>query len=139
VFHAGTLAGNPLATAAGRAALQELTDDVYVELARRAARLSSVLGDACASSGIAAQFPVVGTLVGMYFGQGSAPTNFVEAKTTDEKVYRTFFHAMLNEGIALAPGAYEALFVGLAHTDDILDAIGDAAARAAAATAAQLA
>ena len=45
-----------------------------------------------------------------------APTNFVEAKTTDERVYRTFFHAMLAEGIALAPGAYEALFVGLAHT-----------------------
>ena len=101
VFHAGTLAGNPLATAAGRAALQELTDDFYDELAKRAARLSSVLGDACASSGIAAQFPVVGTLVGMYFGPGSAPTNFVEAKTTDEKVYRTFFHAMLSEGIAL--------------------------------------
>ncbi len=139
VFHAGTLAGNPLATAAGRAALQELTDDFYDELAKRAARLSSVLGDACASSGIAAQFPVVGTLVGMYFGPGSAPTNFVEAKTTDEKVYRTFFHAMLSEGIALAPGAYEALFVGLGHTDDVLDAIGEAAQRAAAATATHLA
>ncbi|MEP7202532.1 MAG: glutamate-1-semialdehyde 2,1-aminomutase [Ilumatobacteraceae bacterium] len=138
VFHAGTLAGNPLATAAGRAALQELTDDVYTELARRADRLSSVLGKACASAGIAAQFPVVGTLVGMYFGPGQPPTNFVEAKTTDEQVYRTFFHAMLSEGIALAPGAYEALFVGLGHTDDILDAIGDAATRAAAATADQL-
>jgi glutamate-1-semialdehyde 2,1-aminomutase len=45
---------------------------------------------------------------------------------------------MLNEGIALAPGAYEALFVGLAHTDDVLDAIGEAAGRAATATASQL-
>ena len=81
---------------------------------------------------------MVGTLVGMYFGDGEAPTNFVEAKTTDERVYRTFFHAMLNEGIALAPGAYEALFVGLAHTDDVLDAIGEAAGRAATATANQL-
>ena len=138
VFHAGTLAGNPLATAAGRAALGELDDDVYVELGRRAARLSTLLGEACASAGIAAQFPVVGTLVGMYFGDGAAPTNFVEAKTTDEQVYRTFFHAMLSQGVALAPGAYEALFVGLAHTDDVLDAIGEAAGRAAAATAAQL-
>ena len=138
VFHAGTLAGNPLATAAGRAALGELDDDVYVELGRRAARLSTLLGEACASAGIAAQFPVVGTLVGMYFGDGAAPTNFVEAKTTDEQVYRTFFHAMLSHGVALAPGAYEALFVGLAHTDDVLDAIGEAAGRAAAATAAQL-
>ena len=66
------------------------------------------------------------------------PTNFAEAKTTDERVYRTFFHAMLHEGIALAPGAYEALFVGLAHTDDVLDAIAEAAGRAATATASQL-
>ena len=138
VFHAGTLAGNPLATAAGRAALNELTDDVYAELEVRAERLSTVLGEACASAGIAARFPVVGTLVGMYFGTGDAPTNFGEAKTTDEQVYRTFFHAMLAEGIALAPGAYEALFVGLAHTDDVLDAIGEAADRAAAATAGRL-
>ncbi len=138
VFHAGTLAGNPLATAAGRAALHELTDEVYAELGARAARLASVLGAACTAAGIAARFPVVGTLVGMYFGDGAAPTNFLEAKTTDEQVYRTFFHAMLAEGIALAPGAYEALFVGLAHTDDVLDAIGEAAGRAAAATAERL-
>jgi glutamate-1-semialdehyde 2,1-aminomutase len=138
VFHAGTLAGNPLATAAGRAALGELTDDVYTELEKRAARLSTVLAQACANAGIAARFPVVGTLVGMYFGDGAAPTNFAEAKTTDEQVYRTFFHAMLDEGIALAPGAYEALFVGLAHTDDVLDAIGEAAGRAASATASRL-
>ena len=138
VFHAGTLAGNPLATAAGLAALNELGDDVYGEITARAGRLSSLLGEACAAAGISARFPVVGTLVGMYFGDGEAPTNFVEAKTTDERVYRTFFHAMLNEGIALAPGAYEALFVGLAHTDDVLDAIGEAAGRAATATANRL-
>lgn len=138
VFHAGTLSGNPLATAAGLAALNELSDDVYAELSRRAARLSSVLGEACSAAGLSAKFPVVGTLVGMYFGDGDSPTNFVEAKTTDERVYRTFFHAMLGEGIALAPGAYEALFVGLAHTDDVLDAIGEAAGRAATAAASQL-
>ncbi len=138
VFHAGTLAGNPLATAAGRAALHELTDDVYVELAARAQRLSSLLAEACDAAGIAAHFPVVGTLVGMYFGDADVPTNFVEAKTTDEQVYRTFFHAMLAEGVALAPGAYETLFVGLGHTDDVLDAIGEAAGRAATATASRL-
>jgi glutamate-1-semialdehyde 2,1-aminomutase len=138
VFHAGTLAGNPLATAAGRAALDQLTDDVYVELEARANRLSSLLGHACAAAGVAAKFPVVGTLVGMYFGSGEAPTNFVEAKTTDENLYRTFFHSMLAEGIALAPGAYEALFVGLGHTDEVLDAIGEAAGRAASAAASQL-
>ena len=138
VFHAGTLAGNPLATAAGRAALHELTDDVYAVLEARAARLAALLGDACSSAGIDACFPVVGTLVGMYFGVGNPPTNFAEAKTTDEQVYREFFHAMLAEGIALAPGAYEAVFVGLGHTDDVLDAIGEAAGRAATAAASRL-
>ena len=131
VFHAGTLAGNPLATAAGRAALGELTPAAYELLRARAARLSSVLTEACAGAGLPASFPLVGTLVGMYFGEGAAPTNFDEAKTTDEKLYAAFFHAMLSEGIALAPGAYEALFVGLGHTDDVIDAIGEAASRAA--------
>jgi len=131
VFHAGTLAGNPLATAAGRAALGELTPAAYDLLRTRAARLASVLTSACDAAGLPATFPVVGTLVGMYFGEGAAPTNFDEAKTTHEKLYAAFFHAMLAEGVALAPGAYEALFVGLGHTDEVLDAIGAAAARAA--------
>ena len=142
VFHAGTLAGNPLATAAGRAALALLTPDAYSLLRGRATRLSALLTAAFASAGVAANFPVVGTLVGMYFGDalgaGVSPTNFAEAKTTDEAMFRVFFHAMLAEGVALAPGAYEALFVGLGHTDDVIDAIGAAAARAAVATAAAL-
>lgn len=131
VFHAGTLAGNPLATAAGRAALGELTPAAYELLRARAARLSDVLTAACSAAGLPATFPLVGTLVGMYFGEGSAPTNFDEAKTTHEALYAAFFHAMLAEGVALAPGAYEALFVGLGHTDDVIDAIGAAATRAA--------
>jgi glutamate-1-semialdehyde 2,1-aminomutase len=124
VFHAGTLAGNPLATAAGLAALNELTADVYIELMARARAVSALLRDACASVGVAAQFPVVGTLVGMYFGDAlnmHLPTNFDEAKTTDEALYAKVFHAMLKSGVALAPGAYEAVFVGLAHTDDVID------------------
>jgi glutamate-1-semialdehyde 2,1-aminomutase len=133
VFHAGTLAGNPLATAAGRAALGELTPAVYETLRGRAARLADVLGAACAAAGLPASFPVVGTLVGMYFGPGAVPTNFDEAKTTDEQLYAKFFHAMLREGVALAPGAYEAVFVGVGHTDEVIDAIGAAATRAAAA------
>jgi glutamate-1-semialdehyde 2,1-aminomutase len=131
VFHAGTLAGNPLATAAGRAALAELTPAAYAILRSRAARLSEVLGAACTAAGLPASFPVMGTLVGMYFGEGPVPTNFEQAKTTDERMYAAFFHAMLHEGVALAPGAYEALFVGLGHTDDVIDAIGVAAGRAA--------
>lgn len=136
VFHAGTLAGNPLATAAGRAALAHLTPEAYVVLRARAARLAQLLTSACDAAGVPAVFPVVGTLVGMFFAKPgapiAAPTNFDEAKTTDEDRYRRFFHAMLAEGVALAPGAYEALFVGLAHTDEVLDQIGAVAVRAAA-------
>ena len=66
VFHAGTLAGNPLATAAGLAALDELTDDHYVELFARARRLGAGLRDALTAAGIAVQVPVLGTLVGIH-------------------------------------------------------------------------
>jgi glutamate-1-semialdehyde 2,1-aminomutase len=132
VFHAGTLAGNPLATAAGLAALNELNADVYMELLARARTLSALLRDACSSAGIRAQFPVVGTLVGMHFGDAltDAPTNFDEAKTTDEKLFAKFFHALLSGGVAIAPGAYEALFVGLAHTDAIMNELADRVASA---------
>jgi glutamate-1-semialdehyde 2,1-aminomutase len=93
-----------------------------------------MLTDACASAGLAAQFPVVDALIGMYCGAGELPTDFAGAKRTDEAAYARFFHAMLAEGVAMAPGAYEALFVGLAHTDEVLDRIAEAAHRAAQAT-----
>lgn len=127
VFHAGTLAGNPLATAAGLATLDLLEPDVYIELAARARTLSATLRDACAAAGVPAMFPVVGTLVGMYLGAegGAPPRNFAEAKTTDESSYARVFHALLSAGVALPPGAYEAVFVGLAHTDDVMDQLAE--------------
>jgi glutamate-1-semialdehyde 2,1-aminomutase len=131
VFHAGTLAGNPLATAAGLAALGELTPDHYIELAARADRLAAVLGEACAAAGFPARFPVVGTLVGVVCGDVPAPVDFDGARRTDEKAYAALFHALLEQGVALAPGAYEAVFVGLGHDDAVLDYVGEAAERAA--------
>jgi glutamate-1-semialdehyde 2,1-aminomutase len=138
VFHAGTLAGNPLATAAGRAALGQLTPGVYDTLRMRARRLAEGLSQACRAAGFPGRFASVDTLVGMYFGDALAgdawPTNFTEATTTDEVAYRRFFHAMLDQGVALPPGAYEALFVGVGHTDDVItDIIARAASAAAAA------
>nr|WP_227462408.1 glutamate-1-semialdehyde 2,1-aminomutase [Desertimonas flava] len=131
VFHAGTLAGNPIATAAGLAALGELTPDVYMELLARSHRLAALLRDACAAAGFPARFPVVGTLVGIVCGDGPDPVDFESAKRTDEAAYGAFFRAMLAEGVALAPGAYEAVFVGLGHTDEVLADIAAAAERAA--------
>jgi glutamate-1-semialdehyde 2,1-aminomutase len=131
VFHAGTLAGNPLATAAGLAALGELGPDVYMELSARARRLSAVLRDACAAAGFAAAFPVVGTLVGVVCGDVPAPVDFDGARRTDERAYAALFQAMLTEGVALAPGAYEALFVGVGHDDAVINEVAEAAERAA--------
>ena len=135
VFHAGTLAGNPLATAAGLAALDQLDPDVYIELAARARHLASLLRDACAAASFPAQFPVVGTLVGMVCDEGVAPIDFDGARRTDEAAYAAFFQAMLAEGVAMAPGAYEAIFVGLGHDDAVLADLGERAARAAVAAA----
>ncbi len=128
VFHAGTLAGNPLATAAGLAALGELTPDVYMELSARARALSALLRDACASAGVAAQFPVTGTLVGMFLGSADPtrlPRDFTGAKGTDESLYARVFHALLAAGVALPPGAYEALFVGLGHDDAVMELLAE--------------
>lgn len=140
VFHAGTLSGNPIATAAGLAALDQLTPDVYIELMARARHLSALLRDACAAADFDASFPVVGTLLGIVCGSNAGDVrNFDDAKRTDERAYAAFFRAMLAEGVAMAPGAYEAIFVGLAHDDIVLAAIGDAAHRAALSARAQLA
>jgi glutamate-1-semialdehyde 2,1-aminomutase len=78
--------------------------------------------------------PSEGPLVGLYLSREgtSAPTNFDEAKVLCENgLYRSFFHAMLERGVALAPGAYEILFVSMAHSDDDLDGAVQRAAEAA--------
>jgi glutamate-1-semialdehyde 2,1-aminomutase len=130
VYQAGTLSGNPLATAAGLAALELLDDDAYIRLARTAERLSELLLKAFSGAAIPAQVPVASTLVGLFFADRE-PTDYASARTTDTGRYAAFFHALLDRGVALAPGAYEVLFPGMAHTDEVLDAIGEAATAAA--------
>ena len=134
VYQAGTLSGNPLATAAGATVLALATPERYDELSRRVARFALDLADAVSSGGLVALTPVEGPLMGLYLARESvaAPSNFAEAKVLcDNGLYRSFFHAMLERGVALAPGAYEILFVSLAHSDDDLARALDAAAHAA--------
>jgi glutamate-1-semialdehyde 2,1-aminomutase len=130
VFQAGTLSGNPLATAAGRAALDLLDDAAYDRIRSAAAQLAGQLEKAFAGAGIDVVVPRVSTLVGLHLG-ATAPRTYDDAKTTDVDRYRRFFHAMLDRGVAMAPGAYEVFFPGLAHTAEVIDAIGVAAGEAA--------
>ena len=130
VYQAGTLSGNPLATAAGMAALALLDDGAYLRLHAAADRLAVGLQTALDAAGFAAVVPRVGSLVGLYCGSES-PVDYDGARQTDEEAYANFFHAMLDRGVAMAPGAYEALFVGLAHTDEIIDTVIETAGAAA--------
>lgn len=135
VYQAGTLSGNPLATAAGLAALELLDDDAYALLAARARRLASSFESAFAAAGLTAVVPRLSTLTGLFFG-ATAPVDYDSACTTDEAMYAAFFHALLDRGVAIAPGAYEVMFCGLGHDDEVLVAI-DEAVHAAAMTAAR--
>ncbi|MEA3218325.1 MAG: glutamate-semialdehyde -aminomutase [Acidimicrobiia bacterium] len=115
VYQAGTLSGNPLATAAGLAALSELGRSAYRELEASAESLASGLEEAIGSAGVEVQVPRVGPLVGLFFTDRPV-RNFDDAREACENGrYRVFFHEMLRQGIALAPGPYEAIFPSLAH------------------------
>jgi glutamate-1-semialdehyde 2,1-aminomutase len=130
VYQAGTLSGNPLATAAGLAALSLLDDDAYTSIAQRGEELAAGFQAAFDGAGVVARASTSGGLVGLYFGD-HLPVDYADARATDEAAYATFFHAMLRRGVALAPGAYEVAFPGLAHEPPVVDAIVEAAGEAA--------
>jgi glutamate-1-semialdehyde 2,1-aminomutase len=131
VYQAGTLSGNPLATAAGLAVLEAVGPADYDSLCARAGRFAESLAAAISDAGIAVQVPVVGPLVGLFFGAQSV-TDYVSARATVVGgLYAAFFGAMLERGVALAPGPYEAMFPGLAHGDAELDMVVNAGAEAA--------
>jgi glutamate-1-semialdehyde 2,1-aminomutase len=131
VYQAGTLSGNPLATAAGLAVLAELDAGAFDELERTAARLADGLAQVFADAGVSALVPRAFTLVGSFFSL-DAVTDYDDAKRADGERYATYFHAMLERGIYLAPSPFETLFPSLAHDDDVLDRTLSAAADAAA-------
>ena len=138
VYQGGTLSGNPLAMAAGRATLELLDDGAFDRLTATAARLADGLAVAFNGAGLQTVLPRVGSLLGCFFGD-VAPADFDEAKVlADNGVYPKVFHALLERGVALAPGAYEALFPSLAHSDEVIDETISIALEAAAAVVAGL-
>jgi glutamate-1-semialdehyde 2,1-aminomutase len=129
VYQAGTLSGNPLATAAGLAVLAELGDDSYVALERTATRLADGLTKAFANASVPAQVTRARTLVGVFF-TGHEVRNYDDAKTADQTRYATYFHRLLDDGVYVAPSAFETMFPSLAHTDADVDRTVESASAA---------
>jgi glutamate-1-semialdehyde 2,1-aminomutase len=123
VYQAGTLSGNPLATAAGLAVLEQLTDESYARLEAKATTFADGLARALPD----ARVTRVGTLTGLFFAPAPV-TNYEEAQAADHGRYARLFHHLLDRGHFLAPSGYETLFVSLAHTDEQLESTITAAA-----------
>ncbi len=130
VYQAGTLSGNPLATAAGLAVLDELDAAAYAQLEGRAAQLGSWLSAVIAEAGLPVQVPVVGPLMGLFFAD-APPVDYDTARAADARLYAAFFTELLARGVALPPSPFEAMFPSLAHSKEELERTADLAAAAA--------
>ncbi len=130
VYQAGTLSGNPVAVAAGRATLALLqSPGFYDALGRATQTLVGGLQDQARAAGRAFSAQAVGGMFGLYFSE-KAPTSYAQVMESDREAFNRFFHAMLEDGVYLAPSAFEAGFVSAAHSaQDIADTV-EAAGRA---------
>jgi glutamate-1-semialdehyde 2,1-aminomutase len=135
VYQAGTLSGNPLATAAGLATLRQCTPDVYAAVDSFAATLSKLVSSALDEAGVPHYLSMAGNLFTVFLGRRDPVLNYADARQASAAGYAAFFHAMLDGGVYLPPSGFEAWFVSAAHDEKALSAIADAlpgAARAAA-------
>ncbi len=130
VYQAGTLSGNPVAVACGLATLKEIqAPDFYKRLSAQAAKLVRSLGEAAKKHGVQFSAQSMGGMFGIYF-RGSCPTSFKEVMECDGERFKTFFHAMLDNGVYLAPSIYEAGFVSITHDDSVIARTLEAADKA---------
>jgi glutamate-1-semialdehyde 2,1-aminomutase len=138
VYQAGTLSGNPVATAAGLATLRGCTDAVYAHLAASADALGGEVTSALSAAGVPHVIQRAGSMFSVFFTGSSRLTavpNYDAARQQDLNAFRAFFHAMLARGVYLPPSAFEVWFLSAAHDGPALDQVVDAlpaAARAAA-------
>lgn len=131
VYQAGTLSGNPVAVAAGRAQVRLLTDEVYARLQTTTDQLVAGLRGAFADAHVTATVTQVGTIAGILFADRS-PTTYADVAATDMHVYGRFFHGMLDRGVYLAPSGYEILFTSSVLTNEMVDEVVEKAAEVAA-------
>jgi len=130
VYQAGTLSGNPVAMAAGLATLEGVSaPGFHSRLASATDRLVSGLADAAARAGVPVATNHVCGMFGLFFTDAGPVTSYAGATACDVERFKRFFHGMLEEGIYLAPSAFEAGFVSAAHADADIDATIAAAAR----------
>jgi len=123
VYQAGTLSGNPLAMAAGLAAITALTPQLHRRIEERTSALVGGLQMIANDLGVPFTSGHAGSMWGFFFS-GRAVRNFADAKASDVAVFRRFFHAALDRGVYLAPSAFEACFMSAAHGDEeIKDAL----------------
>jgi glutamate-1-semialdehyde 2,1-aminomutase len=137
VYQAGTLSGNPVATAAGLTTLRLATPEVYAHVDRVSATLQAEVGAALAEVGVPHVIQAAGNLFSVFFVTGTDTVpDYATASGQSTEAYAAFFHAMLDQGVYLPPSAYEGWFLSSAHDDGAMDRIVTAlpvAARAAAA------
>jgi glutamate-1-semialdehyde 2,1-aminomutase len=137
VYQAGTLAGNPVAVAAGLTTLRHCTDDVYARCDRVAVTLRGATSAALFSAGVPHRVQQAGSMFSVFFVRDERQVrDYEDARTQDTAAHRAFFHEMLARGVYLPPSAFEAWFVNAAMDDEAVERVLDAlpaAARAAAA------
>ena len=131
VYQAGTLSGNPLATAAGLAVLELLNDESFSTLRARAASLGEMLREALEGAGLGVQVPVVSSLLGISFAPEPVVDYDGARAAAESGAYAAFFREMLERGVALAPGPFEIAFPSLAHSDADLALTAEAAGESA--------
>ncbi|MDD9891507.1 MAG: glutamate-1-semialdehyde 2,1-aminomutase [Gammaproteobacteria bacterium] len=134
VYQAGTLAGSPLAVAAGLAMLETISEpNFYKDLHAKAKALMDGLKERARAAGVPFTTNQVGGMFGCFFSTEEKITKFEQVMACNAEHFQTFFHAMLENGVYLAPSAYEAGFVSAAHGDEEIAKTLDAAENAFAA------
>jgi glutamate-1-semialdehyde 2,1-aminomutase len=130
VYQAGTLSGNPLAMAAGLATFEELEQPgVYEQLGEMSGALARGVARAAESVGVPVQVAAIGGMWG-FFLTPAPVTDYATAKTADTAMFARLFHALLEEGVYIAPSQFEACFTSTAHDRDAIEVTIDAFARA---------
>jgi glutamate-1-semialdehyde 2,1-aminomutase len=138
VYQAGTLSGNPLATAAGLATLRECTADVYRQIDAAAAAVAKLTASALTDAGVPFRLQEAGSLFSFFLGVAEPVRDFGAARAQSSAAYAAFFHAMLDRGVYLPPSPFEAWFLSAAHDEAAISVIAEALPAAAAAAAAAL-